>query len=60
MILLCVVKVLDDRHIQYQGEMTSLSGLAQRTKGFSHPVQGTRWFTYNGEVLANLRDRLGK
>ena len=60
MILLWVVKVLDDRHIQYQGEMTSLSGLVQRTKGFSHPVQGTLWFTYNGEVLANLRDRLGK
>ena len=54
------VTVLDDRHIQYQGETTSLSGLAQRLKGFNHPVQGTLWFTYNGEVLADLRDRLGK
>ena len=54
------VKVLDDRHIEYNGETTSLSGLAQRLKGFNHPVQGTLWFTYNGEVLANLRDRLGK
>jgi hypothetical protein len=54
------VTVLDDRHIQYKGETTSLSGLAQRLKGFNHPVQGTLWFTYNGEVLADLRDRLGK
>ena len=54
------VKVLDDRHIEYQGETTSLSGLAQRLKGFNHPVQGTLWFKYNGEILADLRDRLGK
>jgi hypothetical protein len=53
-------KVLDDRHIEYQGETTSLSRLAQQLKGFNHPVQGTLWFTYNGEVLADLRDRLGK
>ena len=23
-----------------------------------HPVQGTLWFTYNGERLSDLRDRL--
>lgn len=54
------VKVLDDRHIEYQGETTSLSALAQQLKGFHHPVQGTLWFSFNGEVLADLRDRLGK
>ena len=54
------VTVLDDRHIQYLGETTSLSALAQRLKGFKHPVQGTLWFKYGGEVLADLRDRLGK
>lgn len=54
------VKVLDDRHIEYQGETTSLSRLAQQLKGFNHPVQGTLWFKYNGEILADLRDRLGK
>ena len=53
-------KVLDDRHIEYQGETTSLSRLAQQLKGFNHPVQGTLWFKYNGEILADLRDRLGK
>lgn len=54
------VKVLDDRHIQNGSETTSLSALAQRLKGFDHPVQGTLWFKYQGEVLADLRDRLGK
>ena len=53
-------KVLDDRHIQYLGETTSLSALARRLKGFDHPVQGTLWFSFNGEVLASLRERLGK
>lgn len=32
----------------------------QRIKGFDHPVQGTLWFKYNGEILADLRERLGK
>ena len=53
-------KVLDDRHIEYQGETTSVSALAQRLKGFKHQVQGTLWFKYKGEVLADLRNRLGK
>ena len=55
-----VVTVVDDRHIQYQGETTSLSALAQRLKGFNHPVQGTLWFKYNGEILNDIRERLGK
>ncbi len=54
------VKVLDDRHILYGNETTSVSALAQRLKGFTHPVQGTLWFKYNGEGLNNLRERLGK
>ena len=54
------VSVVDDRHIQYGNETTSLSALAQRLKGFDHPVQGTLWFKYQGEILNDLRDRLGK
>ena len=44
----------------YGNETTSVSALAQRLKGFTHPVQGTLWFRYNGEILNELRDRLGK
>lgn len=50
--------VIDDRRISYKGETTSLSALAQKLKGYDHPVQGTLWFTYNGERLADLRDRI--
>ena len=52
--------VVDDRHIEYNGETTSLSALAQKLKGFTHPVQGTIWFTYNGEKLDDLRKRIAQ
>ena len=54
------VTVVDDRHIHYEGETTSLSALARRLKNFTHQVQGTIWFKYEGEVLNDLRNRLGK
>ena len=54
------VKVVDDRHVQYNNETTSLSALTQRLKGFDHPVQGTLWFKCQGEILNDLRYRLGK
>ena len=54
------VKVVDDRHIQYGSETTSLSALARNLKGFDHPVQGTLWFKYQGVILADLRNSLGK
>lgn len=50
--------VVDDRHIEYDGETTSLSALAQRLKGFDHAVQGTLWFTYRGERLVDIRERV--
>lgn len=52
------VKVVDDRHIEYNGETTSLSALARKLKQFDHPVQGTLWFSYKGETLVDLRDRI--
>lgn len=53
-------KIIDDRHIEFHGETTSMSALAQKLKGFDHPVQGTLWFTYNGERLSDIRDRIEK
>ncbi len=52
------VKVVDDRHIEYNGETTSLSALARKLKQFDHPVQGTLWFSYKGETLVDLRERM--
>ena len=48
--------VIDDRHIEYQGETTSVSALAQKLKGFDHPIQGTLWLTYKGKRLVDLRE----
>ncbi|MCD8308463.1 MAG: GIY-YIG nuclease family protein [Clostridia bacterium] len=53
-----VCTVEGDRIVSYNGEKTSVSALAQKLHGFDHPVQGTLWFTYNGEVLADMRIRL--
>ena len=52
--------VVDDRHIEWNKQTTSLSALAQQLKGFTHPVQGTLWFTYNGVKLTELCDKIEK
>ena len=52
--------VVDDRHIEYLGETTSVSALAQKLKGFDHPVQGTLFFTYQGKTLVDLREDVSK
>lgn len=52
--------VVDDRHIEWNGQTTSLSALAQQLKNFNHPVQGTLWFTYKGIKLTELRDKMEK
>ena len=55
-----VVKVVDDSHIEYNGETTSLSALARKIKQFDHNIQGTLWFCYKGEVLTDYRDRIDR
>lgn len=55
-----IATVLDDRHILYKGQTTSLSALAKELKQFDHAVQGTLWFKYKGEILNDLRLKLEK
>ncbi len=50
--------VVDDRHIEYNKETTSLSALAKRLMGFNRTPQGPIWFTYKGEILSDRRLRL--
>ena len=50
--------VIDDRHIEYNGETTSVSALAQKLKGFDHAIQGTLWFTYKGKKLTDIREEM--
>ena len=52
--------VVDDRHIEWNNQTTSLSALAQQLKNFNHAVQCTLWFTYKGVKLTELRDKIEK
>ena len=53
------VKVIDDnRLVEYEGKEYHLSNLAQQLLGRPSKVQGTLHFSYKGEVLTELRDRL--
>lgn len=55
-----VVKVVDDRTVDYNGEIYYLSNLAKKLLNRKSLVQGTLHFAYKGEVLTDLRGRLGK
>lgn len=52
--------VVDERKIRWDGQITSLSALAQKLLGVNHPVQGTLYFAYNGIVLAKLRETVNR
>ena len=53
-----VCYVAGDREIRYNGEKTSLSALAKKLLKKSKAVQGTLYFSYDGEILSALRKRL--
>ena len=50
-----VATVIDDRHIRYQNEVTSLSGLSDRLLGYT--TAGPRFFTYQGVLLCDLFEK---
>ena len=54
--LICTV--VDDKHIEYQGNIYSLSALATALSGSKWTVAGPRYFKYNGEWLNDIRRRL--
>lgn len=54
--IICVVK--DDKHVEYNGKDYALSYLAKEILGWKHLPQGPAHFTYNGEILDDLRKRL--
>jgi len=47
--------VVDDRHVRFGKEITSLSALAKFLLGCNHSVQGTLYFKYRGKVLDEMR-----
>lgn len=56
--LMC--KVIDDRHIEYNGEKWSLSSLATTLKKSRWSVAGTRYFKYKGKWLNDIRKQFDK
>ena len=50
-------KVLDNRRVEYNGLITSPSASAQKIKKTSYPLQGTIYWTYEGETLAERYNR---
>lgn len=51
-------RVVDNRQIEVNGEITSLSASAQKLLGYPCRVQGTIYWMYEGETLDERRRRL--
>ena len=49
--------VLDDHHVEYEGDVYTLSGLAGMLLD-RESVRGTSYFKYNGEWLNTIRERV--
>ena len=51
-------KVVDNKAIEFNGEVTSLSSSAQKLLGYEYGVQGTAYWMYEGETLDERRRRV--
>ena len=51
--------VYDNRRVQYEGQVYSLSALAAKLSNVNYAVHGPCYFKYNGEWLNDIRDRIG-
>ena len=47
-----IATVVSERKVQYNDEITSLSAISDRIKGY--PTAGTSFFTYNGKLVADI------
>lgn len=47
--------VISDRMVEYQGEKLYLTGLAKKLKNTTMPLAGPHYFTYQGEILSEIR-----
>lgn len=52
-------EVVDDKHVKYNGEVWSLSGLAKHLTQAKGERAGPQYFKYKGEWLNDIRERLG-
>ena len=54
-----VCTVVDNKRVEYDGEVYSLSALAAKLSNVEYAVHGPCYFKYDGEWLNDIRDRLG-
>ena len=50
--------VVDDRHILFRGQTTSMTAVATELLGYKFQVQGTAYFTYKGKKLTDIRTEM--
>lgn len=50
--------VVDDRNVEYNNEVMSLTALAKLLTGIKYSIAGPRYFKYKGEWLNDIRNRL--
>lgn len=48
----------DQKHVEFRGEMISLSSAAQKALGYAWQVQGPAYWTYEDEILDERRIRM--
>lgn len=53
-----VCTVADDKHVKYNGEIWSLTGLAKHLLGTHGSIPGPKYFKYQGEWLTDIRRRI--
>ena len=51
--------VVDDRNVEYNGEIMSMTALAKLLTGKKYAIAGPKYFKYKGEWLNDIRHRLG-
>lgn len=51
-------KIFNDKKIEYNGEIGSLSGFAQKLLDSKYPLQGPLYWTYQGKTLYDIRSEL--
>lgn len=51
--------VVGDRAVEYDGVTMSLTAIAKHLTGKKYAIAGPKFFKYKGELLNDIRDRLG-
>ncbi len=53
-----IATVVDDRHVEHNGQTMTLSALAESLFADDISRQGPAYFSYKGEILSDMRDRM--